>query len=151
MMKKIMNANLDKKTAHQEEKKPTSSDRKPEAAEQQEVPVEDTEVMPVGEPKKKSCRDRKLAAECRCQKPKVFTRENYETQKKLAIARRETSHRATVAQQKDKRSDNRMPRCATVARRKRHIINSYLPLEKCHPRRELVTSRTRTTHHAGVA
>jgi hypothetical protein len=47
---------------HQEEEEPTSADRKPEAAEQREVPVDDTEVMPVGEPKKR-CRERKLVAE----------------------------------------------------------------------------------------
>jgi hypothetical protein len=47
--------------------------------------------------------------------------------------------------------DRKMSRRATVARRKRDIVKSYLPQEKCHPRRELVTSRTRTTHRAGVA
>jgi hypothetical protein len=36
-----------------EEEQPTSLDRKPEAAEQREVPVKDAKVMPVGEPKKK--------------------------------------------------------------------------------------------------
>jgi hypothetical protein len=43
--------------AQQEEKEPTSADRKPEAAEQREAPVDDAEVMPVGEPKKKRRRD----------------------------------------------------------------------------------------------
>jgi hypothetical protein len=55
--------------AHQEESKPTSLDRKPEA-EQEEVHVEDAELMPVGEPKTKRRRDRKLAAERRRQKTK---------------------------------------------------------------------------------
>jgi peroxiredoxin family protein len=45
-----------------EEEKLTSVDRKPEVAEQREVPVEDAEVMAVGEPKKKRRTDRKLAA-----------------------------------------------------------------------------------------
>jgi hypothetical protein len=40
------------------EEQPTSLDMKPEAAEQREVLVEDAEVMPVGEPKKKRHRDR---------------------------------------------------------------------------------------------
>jgi hypothetical protein len=40
------------------EEQPTSLDRKPEATEQREVPVEDAEVMPFGEPKKKRRRDR---------------------------------------------------------------------------------------------
>jgi hypothetical protein len=61
--------------AHQEEE-PTSADRKPKAAEQREVPVDDAEVMPVGEPKKKRHRNRKLAAERRRQKSKTSTREN---------------------------------------------------------------------------
>jgi hypothetical protein len=51
--------------ARQEEEKPTSLDKKPEVAEQREVPVEDAEVIAVGEPKKKRRRDRKLAAERR--------------------------------------------------------------------------------------
>jgi hypothetical protein len=38
--------------AHQEEDEPSSVDRKPEVAER-EVPVEDAEVMLVGEPKKR--------------------------------------------------------------------------------------------------
>jgi hypothetical protein len=40
-----------------EEEQPTSLDRKPEAAEQREVPVEDAKVMPIGELKKKRRRD----------------------------------------------------------------------------------------------
>jgi hypothetical protein len=77
--REIMNANYDETMAcqeieaRQEEKKPTSSDRKPEAAEQREVPAEDAKVMPIGEPKKKRRRDRKLATERRRQKPKEFT------------------------------------------------------------------------------
>jgi peroxiredoxin family protein len=43
--------------AHLEEEEMTSLDRKPEVAEQREVPVEDATVMPVGEPKKKRRRD----------------------------------------------------------------------------------------------
>jgi hypothetical protein len=51
--------------ARQEEKEPSSVDMKPEVGEQREVPVEDAELMPVGEPKKKRRRDRKLVAERR--------------------------------------------------------------------------------------
>jgi hypothetical protein len=51
--------------ARLEEKGPTSVDRKPEAAQQEEVPLQDAEVMPVGEPKKKRRRDRKMAGELR--------------------------------------------------------------------------------------
>jgi hypothetical protein len=83
--------------ARQEEKKPTSPDRKPEAAQKDEVPAESAEVVPVGEPKKKWRRDRKLATERRRQKPKDLTRENYEAQKKLAVARRGTTRRVTFS------------------------------------------------------
>jgi hypothetical protein len=62
--------------AHPEEEEPASVDTKPEAAQQEEVPVEDAEVMPVGEPKKKRRMDRQLATEHRCQKTNTSTREN---------------------------------------------------------------------------
>jgi hypothetical protein len=39
--------------ARQEEKKPTSPDRKPKAAQKEEVPAKNAEVIPVGEPRKK--------------------------------------------------------------------------------------------------
>jgi hypothetical protein len=62
--------------AHLEEEKPASVDRKPEVAQEQEVPAEDAEVMPVEEPKKKRRRYRKLAAERRRQKQKNSTLES---------------------------------------------------------------------------
>jgi outer membrane biosynthesis protein TonB len=83
--------------AHQEEKKPTSSDRKPEAAQKTEVPAENATVMPVREPKKERRRDRKLAAEHRRQKP---------------------SRRATVARRTRDTLAPNMTRSAKVARRK---------------------------------
>jgi hypothetical protein len=43
--------------AHLEEEEPTSMDRKPEVAAQQEAPVEDTDMLPVGEPKNKRRKD----------------------------------------------------------------------------------------------
>jgi hypothetical protein len=57
--------------------------------------------MPVEEPKKKRCRDQKLATERHRQKPKDLTRENYESPKELA--------------------DKKMSHCATVARHTRDI------------------------------
>jgi hypothetical protein len=81
---------------HNEERS-TSVERKPEAAQEDEVPVDDAEVMPVGEPKKKRRRDRKLAAERRRQKPKTSTLENCGPPKELAVARRGTIRRAKVA------------------------------------------------------
>jgi hypothetical protein len=80
-----------------EEEKPTSVDTKPTVAQQEEVPVEDAEVMLVGEAKKKRRRDQKLAVEHRRQKPKNSTREKCGPQKRLAVANRGTSHRAKVA------------------------------------------------------
>ena len=56
-----------------QEEKPTSLDRKPEAAEQRDILVEDAEVIQVGEPKKRRG-DRKLATERRRQKPKKLSR-----------------------------------------------------------------------------
>jgi hypothetical protein len=93
---------------------------KPEVAQDEKVPVEVAAVMPVGESKKKRRRDRKLAAERRRQKPKNLTQENYETQKKLAVARRGTTHHAEVARKMQ--ADKKMPRRATVARRMRDIF-----------------------------
>jgi hypothetical protein len=80
----------------EEEKEPTSVYRKPEVAQKQEVPVEDTEVMPVGEPKKKRRRHRKLAMERGCQEPKDMKRINGGPQEKLAAARKGTTHREKV-------------------------------------------------------
>jgi t-SNARE complex subunit (syntaxin) len=54
--RKQMMACPEKTEARLEEEEPTSLDRKPETAEQ-EVPLEDTEVMLIGEPKRKRRRD----------------------------------------------------------------------------------------------
>jgi hypothetical protein len=100
--------------AHQEEKMPTLVDMKPEAAQQEEVPVEDAEVMPVGEPRKKRRRDRNQ------RNKKKRTQGNDKCQRRLAAARRGTSHRAEVARKLQ--TDKKMPRRATVARRMRDIF-----------------------------
>jgi hypothetical protein len=108
--------------ARQKKEGPTSVEMKPEATGEEEVPAEDAEVRPVGEPKKKRRRDRKLAAERLRQEPKDTKRINGGPQEKLAVARRETSHRATVARQNYKRSGKKMSRRATVARRTRDTV-----------------------------
>jgi hypothetical protein len=79
------------------ENEPTSVDRIPEVAQQQEVSVEDATVMLVGEPKKKRRRDQKLVAESCRQEPKNKTRENCGPQKKLAVTRRGSTRHAKVA------------------------------------------------------
>jgi hypothetical protein len=99
--------------ARQEEEKPPSLDTKPEAAQREEVPVEDAEVIPVGEPKKKRRRDRKLAAQHRRQKPNTSTQENCGPQTRLAVTRRGTTCRAKVARKAP--IDRKMSRRATVA------------------------------------
>jgi hypothetical protein len=97
-----------------QEEKATSLDRKLEAAEEREVPVEDAEVMPVGEPRKKRRRDRNQ------RNKKKRTQGNDGCQRRLATARRRTSHRAEVARKI--KADKKMPRRATVARRMRDIF-----------------------------
>jgi hypothetical protein len=122
MRDKRMNANHDETMACQEmearqdEKGPTSVETKPEAA-QKEVPIEDAKVMPVGEPKKKRRRGRKLAAE-RHHQMKEWTQDG--CQRRLAAACRGTSHRAEVARKMQ--ADKKMPRRATVSRRMRDIF-----------------------------
>jgi hypothetical protein len=113
-----------------EEEKPASVDMKPEAAQQEEVPKEDAEVMPVGELRNKRHKDRKLAAECRHQ---MKERTQDGCQRTLAAARRGTSHRAEVARKMQ--ADKRMPRYATVARHMRDIFNKHPPstgVSPCH-------------------
>jgi hypothetical protein len=110
--------------ARQEEEEPTSGDRKPDAAEEYKAPAENSTVMPVGEPKKKRRRDRKLAAQHRRQKPKTSTRENCGPQRRLAVARRGTSRRAKVARKRP--IDWKISRRATVARRMRDIMRKNL-------------------------
>jgi hypothetical protein len=83
--------------AHEEKEEPTSVDRKPEAAKQRKAPIDDAEVIPVGEQKKKRRRDRKLAVEHRRQKPNTSTWENCGPQKRLAVAHRGRTRRAKVA------------------------------------------------------
>jgi hypothetical protein len=127
IMEKIMNFNhneamaCQEMEAHQEERKPTSPDRRPEAAQEDEVPAEDATVMPVRELKKKQRRDRKLAAEHCCQKLKSPTRENCRPQKRLAVARSGSSSLGKVTWHM-KEIDRKMPRHATVARRMRDIF-----------------------------
>jgi hypothetical protein len=106
--------------ARQIEEKPTSPDRKPEAAKQRKVPAEYATEIPVGEPKKKRRKDRKLTAQHRRQKTKTSTRENCGSQTRLAVTRRGTTRRAKVARKAP--IDRKMSRRATPARRMRDIV-----------------------------
>jgi hypothetical protein len=105
--------------ARQEEEERTSPDRKPEGAQKAEVPAQKATVMPVGEPKKKRRRDRKLAAEHRRQKPKASKLENCGPQKRLDFTYRGRTCRAKMARKTQ--IDRKMSRRSTVAR---HIETS---------------------------
>jgi hypothetical protein len=70
-----------------EEDKPASVDMTPEVAHEQEVPVEDATVMPVGEPRKRR-RDRNLAAQRRQKMEQERTQRKDGCQKNLVAARR---------------------------------------------------------------
>jgi hypothetical protein len=109
--------------AHQKEEEPTSADRKPEAAEQREAPIDGATVIPVGEPKKKRRRDRKLAAEHRPPKPKTSIRENRGPQKRLAVACSGSSRHGKVTRH-TKETDRKMTCRAKVARCRGHIIGN---------------------------
>jgi hypothetical protein len=107
--------------------------------------------MPVGEPKKKRRKDRKLAAEHRRQKPKTSTRENCEPQKRLAVARSGSSRRGKVTQH-TKETDRKISRRAAVARRKRDIARTggflrkrLVMADKKMSRRATVARRMRDT------
>jgi hypothetical protein len=134
--------------ARLEEKELTSVEMKPEVAQQEEVPIEDAEVMPVGELKKKMHRDQKLAAERRHQKPKYLRRENCGPQKKLAIDCRGTTRHAKVAWKMP--IGKNMSRRATVVRLKRDILRVNKTQEKCRSRKDLAAEKIRMTHCAEV-
>jgi hypothetical protein len=85
-----------------EEKKPSSPDRKPEAAQKEEVPAENAEEIPVGEPRKKRRRDRNQ------RKMKKRTQENDGCQRSLAATSRGTSNHAKVAWKTQ--ADRKIPR-----------------------------------------
>jgi hypothetical protein len=100
--------------ARPEVEKPTSADRKPEAAEEYEDPVEDAEVVPVGEPRKKRRRERNQRSK------KKRTQGNDGYQRRLAAAHRGTNRRVEVSRKMQ--AEKKMPRRATVARRMRDIF-----------------------------
>jgi hypothetical protein len=131
----------------QSEEEPSSVDRKPEVAEQREVPVEGAEVMPIGEPKKKRRRDQKLAMERRLQKQKNSTLESCGPPKELVVAHRGTSRRVDVAQQK--KISRKVSRRSTVAWRRRNILRKSMTKGKCGPRHEFAADRN-MTNRAGV-
>jgi hypothetical protein len=79
-------------------KKPASVDRTPEVAREQEIPMEDTEVMPVGEPRKRR-RDQRHLAAVRCQKEEQRNLDArcHGKEQDLVAARRRATRRTAVA------------------------------------------------------
>jgi hypothetical protein len=105
--------------AHQEERKPTSLVRKPEAAEQREVPVEDAVVKPV-DGRKKRHRGKNQAAGRRGE-PKKLIRGDCGSWMQLAAACSKVSCRATVAWRKRDIFKQNTTRRAIVARPRKNI------------------------------
>jgi hypothetical protein len=109
--------------------KPASEDTTPEVANDQEIPLKDAEVVPVGEPGKKRRDRRHLAAERRQRKEQKRTQSKHGRRKGLVATRRGTTCRAVVARRRvlfTKTTRSRLivatrevPRRATVARRRR--------------------------------
>jgi hypothetical protein len=96
--------------------------------EHQEIPIEDAAVMPVGGLRKRR-RDRNLAAG-RCQKPKRRIQANCESKRRLNIASRKVSSRATVAW------------------RKIRVFRKIVSQENCGPRSKLTAAGIKMTRHA---
>jgi hypothetical protein len=112
-----------------EEEKPTSVDRKPEVAQQREVPVEDAVVKPVNGRKRRHRGKRQSAG--RREEPKKLTRGDCGSRMKLATARR------------------KVPRRATVAWRKRIIFRKTSTQRNCGPRKEVTAAGIKFTRCAG--
>jgi Tfp pilus assembly protein FimV len=87
--------------ARLEEDKPASVDTTPEVAHDQGIPSEDTEVIPVGEPRKRR-RDRRNLAAVRRQKKQERNLDvgRRGKQRNLVAARRGTTRRAVVARRR---------------------------------------------------
>jgi hypothetical protein len=109
-----------------EGEKPASENMTLDVALEQEFPLEDAVVMPVGEPSKKR-RDRRYLAAGRCQKKEQKrTQRKDGCRKNLVTARR-----------------------AAVAWRKINVFRKILTHEYCGMRREVTAAGMRITHCAG--
>ena len=129
-----------------QEEEPTSVATKPEVA--QIVPAEDAEVIPVGEPKEKRPRERKLAAERRRQEPKNLSRAILGPQTKSTVVRRGTNHRANVARKTQ--TDGKRSRHTTVARLKRNIFRESWTPGDCVSRMKLAPACRKVSRRAAV-
>jgi hypothetical protein len=126
------------------EDKPASVDTTSEVAHEQEVPREDAEVMPVGEPRKRrrhrhlaavrsqKKQDQNLAAQRSQKKQQKRTQNKEGCRKELVAARRGTTRRAQVA-------------------RSSALLTEEMSREFRGSRKRLVTARRGTTRRAVVA
>jgi hypothetical protein len=111
---------------------PASEDLTPEVAHEQEVPKEDTVILPVGEPRKMR-RDRYLAAVRRQKKQQKRTQRKNGCRKDLVAAGRGTTRRAAVAP------------------RRNILLTEETSRESRGSRKRLVAAREGTTRCAGMA
>jgi hypothetical protein len=102
---------------------------KPEVADE-EVPLEDAVVMPVGEPRKRRRDQRHLAAKRRQKKEEERTQSKNGCRKDLVAPRRGTTRRATVAW------------------RRRNILRKPWTQGSCGLRKEVTAARVRITRCA---
>jgi hypothetical protein len=99
--------------------------------EHQQIPKEEDAVLPVGGLRKRR-RDRNLSAG-RCQKPKGRIQASCESRRRLTVAGKKMTSRATVA------------RC------KRNVFRKIGTQGMCEPRKRLTTAGIKMTRHARVA
>jgi hypothetical protein len=155
--------------ARLEVEEPASVDTTPEMADDQEVPVQDAEVVPVGEPGKKRRDRRRLAAERRQKKEQKRTQRKDGCRRNLVAARRGTTRRVQVARHnflstRETRGYcgsqrrviivyRKMSRHATVAWRHRHIRSAVERatqsigrlMKNLHSRQESCKEKRKTT------
>jgi hypothetical protein len=90
------------KTEARLQEEPASEDMTPEVAHEQEVPMEDAVVMPVGEPTKRRRDGRNLAAHCRQKEEgRDLDARRRGKQQDFVAAHRGTTRRAKVARRKE--------------------------------------------------
>jgi hypothetical protein len=130
-----------------DEEEPTSVDRKPEVAQQREVPNEDAVVKPVNGRMRRHRGKKRDAVQC--VEPEKPTRGICGSQSKLAAACRKVSHRATVARHMRDIFRPNKTRRATVAWRKRFIFRKSLTQRNCGQRKEVTAAGIKLTHCAG--
>jgi hypothetical protein len=122
---------------------------KPDVAERREFPVEDAEVMPVGELKKKRRRDRKLAAERSRQMNERAQCQDWCRRRGLPIAHRGTSHHVKVTWQ-TKETGKKMSGHPRIAWHKRSVGRRNCIRSKYEERIQRLRERVWILHKGGT-